>query len=292
LPKLPKKPKSEWLLKRQEAEVEKKEAEKSVEKSPESYGLEERPEHDVVIIPIFWRNIEGQEEAMVKESNRIKSILHNVGGLDVWVDRTHKRTPGQKLNFWEQQGVRWRIEIGPKEAIKYRCVVSHQAGKAGDYTTVTKLPNVSTVKRSQLLAKLRTGLSLEKIPEEALLVSVNDPEGDAKQTVLADENLRCFLHPAGDGKVARGDGGLGGDDVKGLGDSKDAEKKSDFVAPLSWRAATPAARSAPVPVAKAPKVKESAEGLAAAKAPNAKERRALRRAAETAAAGGAATPEE
>lgn len=60
---------------------------------PEKVVERTRPQHDVVIIPIFWRNVYGQEEAMVEEALRIKAILHKIG-LDVWVDRTHKLTPG------------------------------------------------------------------------------------------------------------------------------------------------------------------------------------------------------
>lgn len=160
-----------------------------------SLGTATRPTHDMVIVPIFWRNVEGQEESMVREAQRIKSLLHKRTGLDVWVDRTHKMTPGQKLNFWEQQGVRWRVEIGPKEAAKKRCVVSYQSGVAGDFTTVKKLTNVSTIKQSQLLSKLRNGLSLTKITEEHILEAANDPEGDSRQDDLAEENLKAMLRP-------------------------------------------------------------------------------------------------
>mmetsp|Transcript_50916 Transcript_50916/g.65202 ORF Transcript_50916/g.65202 Transcript_50916/m.65202 type:complete len:277 (-) Transcript_50916:20-850(-) len=161
----------------------KAEEEKTVERS--------RPQHDLVIIPIFWRNVTGQEEAMVNEALRIKGVLHKVG-LDVWVDRTHKLTPGQKLNFWESQGVRWRVEIGPKEAIKHKCVVSHQKGDAGDYSTVTKLANVSTVRQGELLSKLRNGLSLLKIPDESILTASKDKVGDDEQMAKSKKNLEAM----------------------------------------------------------------------------------------------------
>lgn len=178
----------------------KKKKELQPEKAPtETQAIATGPSrnHDLVIIPIFWRNIEGQEDAMVKEAVRIKSILQKQGGLDVWVDRTHKLAPGQKLNFWESQGVRWRVELGPKEAVKHRCVISHQRGKAGDFSTVTKLPNVSTVKVAQLLGKLREGLGLDKIPAEAVLMAAKDIENDAKQLTMANENLKCMVEPTG-----------------------------------------------------------------------------------------------
>jgi hypothetical protein len=74
--------------------------------------------------------------------------------------------------------------------------VSHQRGVAGDYSTVTKLTNVSTVKRAQLLGKLRSGLALTKIPEAAIVAAAEDALGDQKQAVMADENLKCMLKPS------------------------------------------------------------------------------------------------
>ena len=168
---------------------------------------ESRPNHDVVIIPIFWRNVPGQEDAIVQEALRIKGILHSVAKLDVWVDRTHKRTPGQKLKFWEEQGVRWRVEVGPKDASKQRCVVSYQAGHAGDFSTVTKVPNVSTVKRLQLLSKLRDTLNLTKIPEDAIARVKDDADGDRKEKEKAIEIMRTL----GDGSEESQGAGTDGD---------------------------------------------------------------------------------
>ena len=187
-------------------------------------GEQVRPQHDVVVIPIFWRNIPGQEEAMVAEAQRIKGILRTAtsGALDVWVDRTHKRTPGQKLNFWETQGVRWRVEVGPRDAAKQRCVISHQAGDAGDYSTVTKIPNVSTVKRYQLLSKLKGGLQMDKISAEAIESLREDPDGDRRQMDQALKNL------AGGDDAGGGGGGGGGVDHDARGDATrgSAEKRS------------------------------------------------------------------
>ncbi|KAH8074736.1 hypothetical protein JL721_2309 [Aureococcus anophagefferens] len=77
-----------------------------------------RTVHDVVIVPIFWRTRPGEEDAVVGEAERIKRLIAKVGDtkvkLDVWVDRTHK-SPGQKLQFWEAVGVKWRVELGPDD---------------------------------------------------------------------------------------------------------------------------------------------------------------------------------
>jgi len=286
LPKLPKKPK-ERVHQREQW------------KAADAKAEESRPgNHDVVIIPIFWRNVEGQEDAMVKESQRIKSMLHKAG-LDVWVDRTHKRTPGQKLNFWESEGVRWRVEIGPKEAAKMRCVVSHQRGDPGDYSTVTKLANVSTVKRAQLLGKLRNGLNLLKISEAAVTEAANDPEGDAKQAEMSGENLKCMLEPKS------GEDGKRKAAAPWTAPEKQAPPTDWAQATTSWSA--PAASSwkpSSAPTAKAAwakgseaeeagtgagkKSKKRSAEASAGKEPNAKERRAMRRAQQQAAGGKAA----
>eukprot|EP00949_MAST-11_sp_MAST-11-sp1_P005288 g5288.t1 len=148
-----------------------------------------RPKHDVVIVPIFWRNKEGQEVAVCKEAQRIKTILYRDGKLDVWIDRTHKRKPGEKFRFWEEQGVMFRVEIGPRDAMKRRCTISHQSGEAGDYSTVKKIAGVSTVRRSELLGKLRGSLGLLKIPEDASAKAKADAHGDSMERKWSEENL-------------------------------------------------------------------------------------------------------
>ena len=60
-------------------------------------------------MPYFWRQRPGEEAAVVGEAERIKRLL-SAAKLDIWVDRTHKKSPGQKLAFWEEVGVTWRIE--------------------------------------------------------------------------------------------------------------------------------------------------------------------------------------
>lgn len=140
-----------------------------------------------VIIPIFWRQHPGEEEAVVAEAIRVKKVLARAG-LDVWVDRTHKLSPGQKLAFWEGQGVRWRVEIGPKDLANKSCVLS-LTGVPGQFDSVTKLPKVSTVKCGQLLKKLKTRLGMDKITKEAIDTAMDDKEFDAKQVEASEKNL-------------------------------------------------------------------------------------------------------
>jgi hypothetical protein len=236
---------------------------------------ESRPSHDLVVIPVFWRNVPGQEEAMVKEALRIKNILQKKAGLDVWVDRTHKRTPGQKLNFWESQGVRWRVEIGPKEAVKYRCVISHQRGVAGDFTTVTKVPNVSTVKCAQLLSKLKDTLMLAKISSESVQSATDDYEYDAKQQRISDENLQCMLHPANDAVSV----GFSNHDFGNINEDEN-ENQETWTSEATLKSAVVKDQVLKVFESKSPMPKTVASQAPESKAPeqmNAKERRAMKR---------------
>lgn len=141
-----------------------------------------------VIIPIFWRQHPGEEEAVVAEAQRIKQILR-AAGLDVWVDRTHKLSPGQKLKFWEDQGVRYRVEVGPKDLSHHTCVLSFAGGQPGDYQAIKKVPKVSTVRRAELLSKLRDKLGMDKVPRSAVDEARRDPEADAAELEAAEAIL-------------------------------------------------------------------------------------------------------
>jgi hypothetical protein len=145
---------------------------------------EGRAVHDVVVVPIFWRNRPGEEDAVVAEAERVKRLLCKDGGvkkLDVWVDRTHKKSPGQKLAFWEAVGVQFRIELGPDDARQKVCAVS-RAGADG-YASKITVGGVSSVRRADLYAALRDKLGLEKIPDDvaadAALDAAHDAEADA-----------------------------------------------------------------------------------------------------------------
>lgn len=102
--------------------------------------------HDLVIIPIFWRQHPGEEDAVVADADRIKSMLK----ADVWIDRTHKKSPGQKYAFWEDVGVRFRIELGPDDVRNKRCVVVFSNGSFKSATKRT----VSSVDQAALINAL------------------------------------------------------------------------------------------------------------------------------------------
>lgn len=118
----------------------------------------QRRKHDVVVVPIFWRHKPGQEEAVVADAERIKSILAPY--CDVWIDRTHKNSPGQKYALWEAIGVIRRIEIGPDDVENKRCVV---ASSTGSYDSARRI-TVSSIDRAALVRALKCEVGLEKLP--------------------------------------------------------------------------------------------------------------------------------
>ena len=82
LPKLPKK---------------KKEHEREKFLASDAKNEEARPMHDLVIVPIFWRNVPGQEEAMVKEAQRVKAVLQKRRCNDSFCGSAHPPPLQQQL---------------------------------------------------------------------------------------------------------------------------------------------------------------------------------------------------
>ena len=55
--------------------------------------------------------------------NQTKKSLSSIG-FDAWIDQRTKYTPGQKFAYWEHIGVKYRLEIGPKEVESNTLVLS------------------------------------------------------------------------------------------------------------------------------------------------------------------------
>uniref|UniRef100_A0A7S2RI47 Anticodon-binding domain-containing protein n=1 Tax=Mucochytrium quahogii TaxID=96639 RepID=A0A7S2RI47_9STRA len=91
------------------------------------WGEEEDPEkarkrdelakkHDLVIIPIVWKR-RPEEMNMVLDRVRIlkeKFVKHRI---NTWIDQRTSLLPGEKYAYWESLNVKFRIEVGPKEAV-------------------------------------------------------------------------------------------------------------------------------------------------------------------------------
>lgn len=150
----------------------------------------DRPDHPVavIVVPIFWLKREREMKEVLQAAAAIKKILAAIG-VDAGVDSTTPMSPGQKYRYWEMQGVKVRLEVGPKEAQEGGCILSIST-KPGEVAAKTPLPV-----DHKLLDAVRTQLQL--------------PSGDAAADAAA---LRQHSTPAA-GPVPgndRGSGGSGG----------------------------------------------------------------------------------
>lgn len=77
----------------------------------------------VVIIPIFWNQRKDEKQRVVSAAEKIQQLLtdHEVSCS---MDTRDHNTPGQKMKYWEERGVRVRVEVGPNEALARQCVVA------------------------------------------------------------------------------------------------------------------------------------------------------------------------
>ena len=153
--------------------------------------------HDVVIIPIFWRDRPGEEDAMVGEAQRLKEMIRRHQKLDVWIDRTHKMSPGQKFAFWDNVGVKCRIDLGPDDAKQHQCVIVACATK--------KKTTVSSIHRVPFFNELRRiKASVPRI--------LPDPDADQVEASRSQAILDAWLSP---GAQSGGGGGDSLDDGSG-----------------------------------------------------------------------------
>jgi len=89
--------------------------------------------HELVICPIFNKRDEEETAALLHNANELKAAIIADVPLNVWVDQRSKLLPGEKFRYWEDLGVKWRVEIGPRELKKqaYVLVVNRTAGVPG-----------------------------------------------------------------------------------------------------------------------------------------------------------------
>jgi len=108
--------------------------------------------HDLVVIPIFWKQKQDERLAILEASETAKQYLSKAG-LNVWVDQRTKYSPGQKFAYWEHLGVMLRIEVGPSDLGKSTCTLCKSLAP-GDYKSVIKMPGLPWQGR-QLLQQVR-----------------------------------------------------------------------------------------------------------------------------------------
>jgi len=154
--------------------------------------------HDVVVVPIFWKQREEETAEIQKWALNIKNRLAACK-VDCWVDNRHKYTPGQKFAYWEHLGVMTRIELGPADLPNQTCSLC-KVHKAGDYKGATRKKDVSLGGQA-LFAALRE-LGLTKLEGKEDVSAPNVGKGGASAA-------------GGQGESAGGGGGGGAEEAAG-----------------------------------------------------------------------------
>ena len=69
----------------------------------------------MVILPISWRARKDEAGEVLRYANEVKGMLE-ANGLRAFVDASDKHTPGKKMEYWEQLGVKVQQAPSPSAA--------------------------------------------------------------------------------------------------------------------------------------------------------------------------------
>lgn len=77
----------------------------------------------VIIIPIYWQHNDGEKDAVIAAARLcMQRISEN--GIKVDLDTTNTHTPGAKFRYWEERGVKLRVELGPEDVANGTAVLA------------------------------------------------------------------------------------------------------------------------------------------------------------------------
>ncbi|EER07094.1 prolyl-tRNA synthetase, putative [Perkinsus marinus ATCC 50983] len=104
--------------------------------------VEKGSKHEVVVIPIAWKQKAREKAEVDSASIAAKRALLSTG-VDAWLDhrREAQYTPGQKFAYWEHLGVKYRVEIGPNDVAQNQCVVV-RADEPGEWLSISEAETV------------------------------------------------------------------------------------------------------------------------------------------------------
>ncbi|CAD7935779.1 unnamed protein product [Amoebophrya sp. A120] len=94
-------------------------------------------QHEVIIIPIVWRG-RHDRHLLMEAAENVKRVLAQQG-INTWIDSRRQHTPGQKFAFWEHKGVKFRIEIGPKDFERGKLCLCKHPVIPGDFQNTKKI---------------------------------------------------------------------------------------------------------------------------------------------------------
>jgi prolyl-tRNA synthetase len=82
-------------------------------------------QYQAVIVPIYKSDEE--RATVVEAAERLRKELA-AGGIRVHVDARHGIKPGAKYFHWEERGVPFRVEVGPRDVANNAVMVARRAG--------------------------------------------------------------------------------------------------------------------------------------------------------------------
>ncbi|KAF4668922.1 hypothetical protein FOZ61_005433 [Perkinsus olseni] len=155
--------------------------------------VEKGSKHEVVVIPIAWKQKAREKAEVDSASIAVKRALLSAG-VDAWLDHRREYTPGQKFAYWEHLGVKYRVEIGPNDVAQSQCVVV-RADEPGEWLKHQRKRGVRLSCRGIMTALVELGYDgggaagdLDRLDDEILEGTAGqDAEQEATAEALTEE---------------------------------------------------------------------------------------------------------
>ena len=92
---------------------------------------------DVVVVPIVWKEKKDECEQITGACKSLNRALKKAG-LQCTLDDNNDFMPGTKFKFWEQRGVKLRVELGPRDYRQHLITIATTTvpGRVADKQTI------------------------------------------------------------------------------------------------------------------------------------------------------------
>ena len=119
---------------------------------------------DVVVVPIVWKEKKDECEQITGACKSLHRALKKAG-LQCALDDNNDFMPGTKFKFWEQRGVKLRVELGPRDYRQHLITIATTTvpGRVADKQTIkhiTEQQVADHVKR--MLTSLKESIESEQ----------------------------------------------------------------------------------------------------------------------------------
>lgn len=92
---------------------------------------------DVVIVPIVWKERREECESIFQACKELQRGI-NKAGVQCTLDDSNEFMPGTKFKYWEQRGVKVRVELGPRDFRQHLITIATTTvpGRVADKETI------------------------------------------------------------------------------------------------------------------------------------------------------------